>query len=96
MAGNQAGSGFIFVLLGNVHAILRPKDSAFSCREKRRFFGGDSCHQVVAMLSRFRDATAKRWVSDWREFRGQDGLDTFASPAGVVRNSSTVSTRRGQ
>src|ERR1700722_9311643 len=45
---------YIFVLLGNAHAILRHQDSAFSCRKKRRVFGGDSCHQVVAILSMFR------------------------------------------
>src|SRR5271165_4802728 len=49
---------FIFALLGYVHAILRHQNSAFSCREKLRFFGGDSCHQVVVMLSMFRRRTA--------------------------------------
>jgi hypothetical protein len=44
----------IFVLLGYVHTILRDQSSAFSCREKRRFFIGDGCHDIVAMLSMFR------------------------------------------
>jgi hypothetical protein len=44
---------FKFAILGYVHAILRHQNSAFLRREKRRFFGGASCHQVVAMLSMF-------------------------------------------